>query len=394
MTYVGLRQSVLMLTGFCHCGGRCEGRPGRRSACVREDCPRSTLGHGSWHLALPELRALDARGELAERYPELDMYGLEVHIERPHLRIPHRSIHRSDFVDTRHQRERSRSQRRKSSVAAALQQTASPSVASPSGSQTSQNRLRWTWRRQRSRLRCRQPPLLEVTQQGASPSPRSSPSELGPVEDDDKEVAGIITPDTCEPEPEPVDHDLLIPRGPTEGELATAGLSIAAGSSCHSPFAHVAAGIELTVLCRLLGRKDEVTILENLHNIAGAASFASSTMRAEDSSQAHIEGDPSYSRHAAAKRSKAEHFLEWRQPYLQRHVPGILAPPAEPVDKTAGGAPSLRTPPAMPLGSAERTISEGEKGSAGLNSSGTGFTSPTAHSTPVTPDYRRISIKN
>ena len=111
------------------------------------------------------------------------MQELEEHIARPSSRRSHRRIHRSDFVDIKSQRERSRSQSREN----ALQRAASPSgprfreiadrVASSSGPQ---------------------PPLLEATQQGSSSSSRDSPIKLGLIEDDDKEVGGIIIPDTCD----------------------------------------------------------------------------------------------------------------------------------------------------------------------------------------------------
>ena len=138
---------------------------------------------------------------------------------------------------------------------------------------------------------------------------------------------------------EAVDYDLLGPRRPTGGELATAGLSIAAGSSCHSPFAHIAAGMFLNVWCIFFGRRDEETILGNLPirtplqphgyphistqpvaqdhqskftpaeklslpstmdlpNIVDTASSTAPTPGADDSSQAHIGGAPNYTRPA------------------------------------------------------------------------------------------------
>ena len=153
----------------------------RRRLCQRGNCPRATLGHGSWRLALPKLRALHDEGELFERYPELDIRELEEHVARAKgisRRRSHRRIRRSDFVDRKNQRERSRSQRRESALHRAASSSgprfriSSDRVASSSGPQLSP---------------------LEATQQGASSSSRDNIINLAQIKDDNREVGGDFT---------------------------------------------------------------------------------------------------------------------------------------------------------------------------------------------------------
>ena len=68
---------------FCYCGGKMT-PPSRRNGgqCLREDCPRARLGYGSWHIALPKLQALWSEGQLENRYPHLNLYDLQNHVER------------------------------------------------------------------------------------------------------------------------------------------------------------------------------------------------------------------------------------------------------------------------------------------------------------------------
>ena len=61
---------------LCFCGGKYDG--GR---CQRDDCPRARLGYGSWHVALPKLQELCSKGELADRYPQLDLSVLHSRAE-------------------------------------------------------------------------------------------------------------------------------------------------------------------------------------------------------------------------------------------------------------------------------------------------------------------------
>ena len=49
--------------------------------CLRDDCPRARLGHGAWHIALPKLQAL-SKAQLKNRYPRLNIYDLQDHVEK------------------------------------------------------------------------------------------------------------------------------------------------------------------------------------------------------------------------------------------------------------------------------------------------------------------------
>ena len=62
----------------CYCGGRyaSDGKCGNR------DCPRKQLGEGEWHIALPKLQAMEHRGTLRVRYPDLSMSELERHVQQ------------------------------------------------------------------------------------------------------------------------------------------------------------------------------------------------------------------------------------------------------------------------------------------------------------------------
>ena len=62
---------------FCYCGGTYE-----RGRCQHRDCPRARLGYGSWHVALPKLQEMWSRDELADKYPDLDLWDLEDHVRR------------------------------------------------------------------------------------------------------------------------------------------------------------------------------------------------------------------------------------------------------------------------------------------------------------------------
>ena len=55
------------------------------------------LGYGSWHVALPKLQALWSEGQLDNRYPHLNLYDLQDHVER-NCRKHHRRR-----ADLRHQ---------------------------------------------------------------------------------------------------------------------------------------------------------------------------------------------------------------------------------------------------------------------------------------------------
>jgi hypothetical protein len=62
---------------FCYCGGKYDG-----GQCQRDDCPRARLGHGAWHVALPKLQELMSKGQLENRYPDLNLYDLQNHVKR------------------------------------------------------------------------------------------------------------------------------------------------------------------------------------------------------------------------------------------------------------------------------------------------------------------------
>ena len=64
----------------CFCGGDYV-----RGRCHRDDCPRAKLGNGSWHVALPKLQALFNKGQLTDRYPQLDLFALEDHVHQAGL---------------------------------------------------------------------------------------------------------------------------------------------------------------------------------------------------------------------------------------------------------------------------------------------------------------------
>ena len=58
----------------CLCGGKhLPVLGGDYSECERVDCPRSQLGDGSWHKALPKLQELNGRGLMRRRYPDIDL---------------------------------------------------------------------------------------------------------------------------------------------------------------------------------------------------------------------------------------------------------------------------------------------------------------------------------
>ena len=62
---------------FCYCGGMYDG-----GQCQRDDCPRASLGYGSWHVALPKLQKLWIQGRLDDSYPELNLNDLQNHVKR------------------------------------------------------------------------------------------------------------------------------------------------------------------------------------------------------------------------------------------------------------------------------------------------------------------------
>ena len=54
---------------------------GPRGRCERAACPRKTLGHGHWHIALPRLLKMSQERRLKD-YPLLDLRGLRKHVEK------------------------------------------------------------------------------------------------------------------------------------------------------------------------------------------------------------------------------------------------------------------------------------------------------------------------
>ena len=74
----------------CFCGGDYV-----RGRCHRDDCPRAKLGNGSWHVALPKLQALFNKGQLTDRYPQLDLFALEDHVHQAGLAHENRKRQRA-----------------------------------------------------------------------------------------------------------------------------------------------------------------------------------------------------------------------------------------------------------------------------------------------------------
>ena len=172
-----------MKTSLCHCGGsHSQVEDKRRRLCQRQNCPRATLGQGSWRLALPKLRALHDEGELFEHFPELNIRKLEEHVARAKgtsRRRSHRRIRCRYSVDRKNPGERSRSQRRESALQRATSSSSpkfrisADSVASSSGLQLSP---------------------LEATQQGASSSSRDNTVNLSQIKDDNRKAQRDVTP--------------------------------------------------------------------------------------------------------------------------------------------------------------------------------------------------------
>jgi hypothetical protein len=79
----------------CFCGNKYDG--GR---CNRDNCPRAKLGNGSWHIALPKLQDLWSKGELANRYPQLDLAVLDSHVRNSGLAHERRKRHRAQMAAT------------------------------------------------------------------------------------------------------------------------------------------------------------------------------------------------------------------------------------------------------------------------------------------------------
>ena len=119
---------------------------------------------------------MNDRGELFARFPELDIQDLDEHVERMEARNK----------TARPERKRLHGRRDRERREDALQRAASSSGP----------RFRRYPDRVASSSRP-QLPLLEATQQGASSGSRDNPIKLEPIEDDDEEVGGIITPDDC-----------------------------------------------------------------------------------------------------------------------------------------------------------------------------------------------------
>ena len=154
----------------------------RRRLCQRQNCPRATLGQGSWRRALPKLRALHDEGELFEHFPELNIRELEEHVARAKgtsRRRSHRRIRHRYSVDRKNPGERSRSQRRESVLQRATSSSSlkfrisADSVASSSGLQLSP---------------------LEATQQGASSSYRDNTVNLSQIKDVNRKAQRDVTP--------------------------------------------------------------------------------------------------------------------------------------------------------------------------------------------------------
>ena len=172
-----------MKTSLCHCGGsHSQVEDKRRRLCQRQNCPRATLGQGSWRLALPKLRALHDEGELFEHFPELNIRKLEEHVARAKgtsRRRSHRRIRCRYSVDRKIPGERSRSQRRESVLQRATSSSSlkfrisADSVASSSGLQLSP---------------------LEATQQGASSRYRDNTVNLSQIKDVNRKAQRDVTP--------------------------------------------------------------------------------------------------------------------------------------------------------------------------------------------------------
>ena len=75
----------------CHCG---KAYLGKGSCKDGPRCPRTVLGDGHWHWALPRLEAMQP-DELARRYPELDLRKLRSHVNQ------HRHKHESRMTQRR-----------------------------------------------------------------------------------------------------------------------------------------------------------------------------------------------------------------------------------------------------------------------------------------------------
>lgn len=155
-----------MKVKFCYCGGRYAS--GSRQ---RDDCPRATLGHGCWHVALPKLRALNDRGELFARVPDLDSQDLKQHVGRMEVRIQESRLER---IRERRTETRGRNMVRRRDASQPIQRRWPSRVASSS----------------RPEL-----PLLEATQQEVPSSSKGNPFNIEAIEDDAEGIGGIITPD-------------------------------------------------------------------------------------------------------------------------------------------------------------------------------------------------------
>ena len=83
--------------GFC--GGRYMpslGTSYSRGECERADCPRARLGYGSWHEALPKLHDLNRKGQLKDRYPDLNLQDLQQRVNKMGKRVRDEREHRRD----------------------------------------------------------------------------------------------------------------------------------------------------------------------------------------------------------------------------------------------------------------------------------------------------------
>ena len=149
---------------ICYCGGRY-----RNGSCGRNDCPRATLGHGSWHIALPKLRALNYAGKMCRRYPDLDLRDLGEHVAHMEARkgtpYPEHEIpQREGGSDRRQDAVRGRSPRRQRVV---LDRRRSDHRPDPHVASSSRPQL----------------PLREATRQGAASSSRNGPIKIEPTEE-------------------------------------------------------------------------------------------------------------------------------------------------------------------------------------------------------------------
>ena len=149
---------------ICYCGGRY-----RDGACGRRDCPRAILGHGSWHIALPKLRAMNYKGKMCSRYPDLDLRDLGEHVARMEARTstpyPEREMpQRKRGIDRRQEVVRSRSPRRQRAVDSRRCSAHRPDPRTASSSRP-------------------QLPLREATRRGAPSSSKGSPIKIEPPEE-------------------------------------------------------------------------------------------------------------------------------------------------------------------------------------------------------------------